>query len=108
VREGGWRGRRESDEEWAVGNPSRWAQAILPPEDEQRAIVRFLDHADRKIRKYIRAKQKLIQLLEEQRQAIIHQAVTRGLDPNVRLKRSGVEWLAEVSEHWSSRGWVRR
>ena len=74
--------------------------ACVPPPDEQRAIVRFLDHMDRKIRKYIRAKQKLIKLLEEQKQAIIHRAVTRGLDPNVRLKPSGVEWLGDVPEHW--------
>ena len=72
----------------------------LPPASEQAAIVRFIDHADRKIRRYIRAKQKLIKLLEEQKQAIIHRAVTRGLDPNVRLKPSGVEWLGEVPEHW--------
>ena len=52
------------------------------------------------IRRYIRAKQKLIALLEEQKQAIINQAVTRGLDPNVRLKPSGVEWLGDVPEHW--------
>ena len=57
---------------------------------------------DRQIRRYIRAKQKLIKLLEEQKQAIIHRAVTRGLDPNVRLKPSGVEWLGEVPEHWES------
>ena len=61
----------------------------LPPLAEQAGIVRFLDHVDRRIRRYIRAKQKLIKLLEEQKQAIIHRAVTRGLDPNVRLKRSG-------------------
>jgi type I restriction enzyme S subunit len=71
-----------------------------PPKDEQSAIVRFLDHADRRIRRYIRAKQKLIKLLEEQKQAIIHRAVTRGLDPNVRLKPSGVEWLGDIPEHW--------
>ncbi len=51
---------------------------------EQAAIVRFLDHADRRIRRAIRAKQKLIALLNEQKQAVIHRAVTRGLDPNVR------------------------
>ncbi len=73
----------------------------LPPLPEQAAIVRFLDHADRRIRRYIRAKQKLIKLLEEQKQAIIHRAVTRGLDPNVRLKPSGVEWLGDVPEHWA-------
>jgi type I restriction enzyme, S subunit len=59
-----------------------------------------LDHADRRIRRYILAKQGLIKLLEEQKQAIMHQAVTRGLDPNVRLKPSGVEWLGDVPEHW--------
>jgi type I restriction enzyme S subunit len=72
----------------------------LPPLPEQAAIVRFLDYADRRIRRYIFAKQKLIKLLEEQKQAIIHRAVTRGLDPNVRLKPSGVEWLGDVPEHW--------
>jgi len=72
----------------------------LPPLPEQAAIVRFLDHADRRIRRYIRAKQKLIKLLEEQKQAIIHHAVTRGLDSNVRPKPSGVEWLGDVPEHW--------
>jgi type I restriction enzyme S subunit len=72
----------------------------LPPPEEQATIVRFLDHADRRIRRYIRAKQKLIKLLEEQKQAIIHRAVTRGLDPNIRLKPSGVEWLGDVPEHW--------
>jgi type I restriction enzyme S subunit len=80
---------------------SVWLPA--PPLPEQAAIVRFLDHADRRIRRYIRAKQKLIKLLEEQKQAIIHRAVTRGLDPNVRLKPSGVEWLGDVPEHWEVR-----
>lgn len=74
--------------------------APCPPPDEQAAIVRFLDHANRRIQRYIRAKQKLIKLLEEQKQAIIHQAVTRGLDPNVRMKPSGAEWLGDVPEHW--------
>jgi len=75
----------------------------MPPLPEQAAIVRFLDHADRRIRRYIRAKQKLIKLLQDQKQAIIHRAVTRGLDPNVRLKPSGVEWLGDVPEHWEVR-----
>ena len=74
-----------------------------PPPAEQAAIVRFLDYADRRIRRYIRAKQKLIKLLEEQKRAIIHRAVTRGLDPNVRLKPSSVEWLGDVPEHWEVR-----
>ncbi len=73
-----------------------------PPPAEQTTIVRFLAHADRRIRRYIRAKQKLIKLLEEQKHVIIHQAVTRGLDPNVRLKPSGVAWLGDVPEHWEA------
>jgi type I restriction enzyme S subunit len=72
----------------------------LPPVREQAAIVRFLDYADRRIRHYIRAKQKLVKLLQEQQQAIIHRAVTRGLDPDVPLRDSRVEWLGEVPEHW--------
>ena len=72
----------------------------VPPPAEQTAIVRFLDHADEQIQRYIAAKERLIALLEEQRQALVHQAVTRGLDPSVRLKDSGVEWLGDVPEHW--------
>ena len=72
-----------------------------PPLSEQAAIVRFLDHADRRIRRYIRAKQKLIALLEEQKQAIIHQAATGQIDvrtgrPYPAYKSSGVEWLGDV------------
>ena len=72
----------------------------LPPLPEQAAIARYLDHVDRRIRRYVTAKRKLIALLEEEKQAIVNQAVTQGLDPNVRLKPSGVEWLGEVPEHW--------
>ena len=80
----------------------------LPPLLEQVAIVRFLDHADRRIRRYIRAKQKLIKLLEEQKQAIIHQAVTGQIDvrtgqPYPAYKPSRVEWLEDVPEHWEVR-----
>ena len=76
-----------------------------PPTEEQTAIVRFLDYADRRIRRYIRAKQKLIALLEEQKQAIIHQAVTGQIDvrtgqPYPAYKPSGVEWLGDVPTHW--------
>jgi type I restriction enzyme S subunit len=74
-----------------------------PSLDEQSAIVRFLDYMDRSIRRYIHAKKKLIELLNEQKQAIIHRAVTRGLDPDFRLKPSGVEWLGDVPEHWEVR-----
>ena len=90
-----WISRLQLTDEAFLGAP-----APLPPLHEQAAIVRFLDHADRRIRRYIRAKEKLIALLEEQKQTIIHRAVTRGLDPNVRLKPSGVEWLGDVPEHW--------
>ena len=72
----------------------------LPPPEEQDAIVRFLDHYDRLIRKYIRAKQKLIALLTEQKQAIIQRAVTRGLNPDVKFKSSGVVWLGDIPEEW--------
>ncbi len=72
----------------------------IPSIQEQVAISRFLDHADRKIRRYIRAKQKLIKLLEEQKQAIIHRAVTLGLDPDVPLKPSGIDWLGDIPAHW--------
>lgn len=82
------------------GNVLKNLRVPVPLQIEQSAIVRFLDHADARIRRYIRAKQKLIKLLEEQKQVIIHRAVTRGLDPNVQLKPSGVEWLGHVPEHW--------
>ena len=74
----------------------------LPPMAEQAAIVRYLDHADRRIRRYVDAKRKLIALLEEEKQAIVSQVVTRGLDPNVPLKPSGIEWLGDVPEHWQA------
>ena len=80
----------------------------LPPLSEQSAIVRYLDYMDRRIQRYIRAKQKLIKLLEEQKQAIIHQAVTGRIDvrtgkPYPAYKPSGVEWLGDVPEHWEIR-----
>ena len=78
----------------------KYLPCLVPPLPEQAAIVRFLDHMDRRIQRYIRAKQKLLTLLEEQKQAIIHRAVTRGLDPDVRLKPSGVGWIGDIPEHW--------
>jgi type I restriction enzyme S subunit len=75
----------------------------LPPPDEQAAIVRFLNHTNQRIEHTIRAKRKVIALLNEQKQVIIHRAVTRGLDPNVRLKPSGIPWLGEIPEHWEVR-----
>ena len=72
----------------------------LPPIEEQTQIATFLDYADRRIRRYIRSKQKLTKLLEEQKQVVINQAVTRGLDSNVSLKPSGIEWLGDIPAHW--------
>jgi type I restriction enzyme S subunit len=78
-------------------------KAPLPPTAEQAAIVRFLDHWNGRLEKAIRAKRRVIALLQEQKQAIIHRAVTRGLDPNVKLKDSGISWLGEIPEHWEVR-----
>ncbi len=75
-------------------------KAPLPPADEQAAIVRFLDHANGKIDRAMRAKKRLIALLNEQKQTIIHRAVTRGLDPTVPLKPSGIPWLSDIPKHW--------
>jgi type I restriction enzyme S subunit len=89
------------------GDELKYLTLALPPLPEQVAIARFLDHINRRIRRYIRAKQKLIRLLEEQKQAIIHRAVTRGLDPNVRFKPSGVDWLGDMPKHWEVRPLTR-
>jgi len=73
---------------------------VIPPPDEQAAIVRFLDWANGRLERAIRAKRKVIALLNEQKQAIIHRAVTRGLDPSVPLKPSGIPWLGDIPQHW--------
>ena len=72
-----------------------------PPPEEQAAIVRFLNYANGRLERAIRAKRKVIALLNEQKQAIIHRAVTRGLDPNVPLKPSGIPWLGDIPQHWN-------
>ncbi len=74
----------------------------LPPPDEQAAIVRFLDWANGRLEQAIRAKRKVIALLNEQKQAVIHRAVTRGLDPSVPLKPSGISWLGDIPQHWGT------
>jgi type I restriction enzyme S subunit len=87
--------------QWDLSIPGMRQIPVLVPSDlEQAAIVRFLDHANRKIDGFIRAKRKLIGLLNEQKQAIIHNAVTRGLNPDVALKPSGIPWLGEIPGHW--------
>ncbi len=75
----------------------------IPPLAEQSAIVRFLDWANGRLERAIRAKRKVIALLLEQKQAIIHRAVTRGLDPSVPLKPSGVPWIGDMPRHWEVR-----
>ena len=72
----------------------------IPPPDEQTAIVRFLDYANGRLERAIRAKRKVIALLNEQKQVVIHRAVTRGLDPSVPRKPSGIPWLGDIPQHW--------
>lgn len=72
----------------------------VPPAAEQAGIVRYLAAIDAHIGALTRNRRRLIQLLNEQKQAIINRVVARGLDPNVRMKPSGVQWLGEVPEHW--------
>ena len=74
-----------------------------PPPEEQAAIAHFLTWASNRLDRAIKAKRRIIALLNEQKQAIIHRAVTRGLDPSVPLKDSGVPWLGEIPEHWNLR-----
>lgn len=73
---------------------------LLPTKSEQTQIARFLDHETARIDALIGEQQRLIELLKEKRQAVISHAVTKGLDPTVPMKDSGVEWLGEVPAHW--------
>lgn len=82
------------------GNELKNSIIPTPPIDEQGTIAAFLDHETGKIDELICKQQNLIALLEEKRQAVISHAVTKGLDPNVPMKDSGVEWLGEVPGHW--------
>ncbi|MCS6126906.1 restriction endonuclease subunit S [Shewanella baltica] len=81
---------------------------IVPPLEEQRTIAAFLDYETARIDQLIAKQQKLIELLKEKRQAVISHAVTKGLNPDVPMKDSGVEWLGQVPEHWkcSRIGWL--
>lgn len=74
--------------------------APVPPQAEQRSIAAFLDRETARIDALMAKKERLIDLLQEQRTARITRAVTKGLDPNVPMKDSGVEWLAEIPAHW--------
>ena len=77
-------------------------KAPVPPLEEQAAIARFLDHANSRIDRFIRAKRKLIRMLNEQRQVIIHHAVVRGLDLSVPLKPAGISGLGDIPAHWET------
>lgn len=76
------------------------AIVILPPNEEQTAIANFLDEKTAKIDSLIEKKKKLIELYKEEKTALINQAVTRGINPNVKLKPSGIDWLGDIPEHW--------
>jgi type I restriction enzyme S subunit/DNA-damage-inducible protein D len=73
---------------------------VIPPIKEQTVIANYLDHKTTQIDHLIAKKEQFIQLLEEERVAVINQAVTKGLDPTVPVKDSGIEWLGEVPAHW--------
>lgn len=77
-------------------------RVVCPPLNEQQTIARFLKAQDRLFRKFIRNKRRLIELLKEQKQNVINQAVTRGLNPNVKLKPGGAEWIGDIPEHWEA------
>ena len=93
----------------------------FPPLPEQQAIAAFLDGKTQAIDAVIQQKERLIALLQEKRQALISQAVTKGLDPDVPMKDSGIDWLGEIPAHWAvkrlkhvtsfitsgSRGWAQ-
>lgn len=76
---------------------------LVPPLSEQQSIVSFLNHKRSQIDSLIAKKNRLIELLNEKRAALTTRAVTKGLDPNVPLKDSGVEWLGEIPRHWECR-----
>ncbi len=73
---------------------------IIPPFEEQQTIANFLDKKTAQIDKAIAQKEELITLLKERKQIIINQAVTRGLNPDVPMKDSGIDWIGEIPEHW--------
>ncbi|ULB35204.1 restriction endonuclease subunit S [Proteiniphilum propionicum] len=76
------------------------AYLVIPPTTEQTSIANFLDLKTSEIDELIADKKRLLELYEEEKTAIINQAVTKGLDPNVPMKDSGIEWLGEIPEHW--------
>ena len=73
---------------------------VIPPPEEQIAIAHYLDRKTAEIDELIADKKRLLELYEEEKNAIINQAVTKGINPNVPMKDSGIEWLGEIPEHW--------
>ena len=93
-----WRSRYQLTDDSFLTMP-----VIIPTEEEQKQIVKYLDFKSAKIAKFIRNKRRLIQLLKEQKQAIINQAVTRGINSDAKMKPSGIGWLGDIPEHWDVR-----
>lgn len=81
----------------------RHLSTVLPPSEDQAAIIRFLDHVNSRIQRLLSARKRLIELLQEEKRLVIHEAVTNGLDASVRLKPSGIKWVGDVPEHWAVR-----
>ena len=87
---------------YGLGKPSIENLLLpIPTDSEQTQIANFLDQKTGKIDELIRIKERQIELLHEQRTALINQVVTKGLDPNVEMKSSGVEWIGEIPKHWT-------
>lgn len=93
-----WRSRYQLTDDAFLTMP-----VIVPTENEQKQIVKFLDFKSVQIAKFIRNKRRFIQLLTEQKQGIINQAVTRGINPEAKMKSSGIDWLGEIPNHWEVR-----
>jgi len=75
---------------------------VIPPPEEQIAIAHYLDRKTAEIDELIADKKRLLELYEEEKNAIINQAVTKGINPDVPMKDSGIEWLGEIPEHWDT------
>lgn len=90
-----WRSRYQLSDDSFLSMP-----LILPPLSEQQQIAQYLDWKTTKINKFIKAKKKLITLLKEQKQKIINEAVTKGINPDVKMKDSGFDWLGKIPYHW--------
>ncbi len=100
--------RRQVETSWTFGTqPNIGMNALenlwlaVPPLKEQTNIANYLDHKTSQLDSLISKKEKLVELLQEERTAIINHAVTKGVDPNVPMKDSGIDWLGEIPEHWS-------